>query len=96
MAVLAIFRAVANNAFALDTFVLRIKYAAAFYELAAYFNHSCDPNCLSLRMGGNMAIFAARDIKKGEEMCHSYVPVHLLLPGSLVNFISPHFLLYFL
>jgi hypothetical protein len=89
--VLAVFRTVANNAFALDTFVLRIKYGAAFFELAAFMNHSCDPNCLSLRMGGNMAIFAARDIASGEELNHSYVPPCLLLAAEEVRGKHLHF-----
>jgi hypothetical protein len=89
--VLAIFRAVANNAFALDSFILRIKYGAAFFELAAFLNHSCDPNCTSLRMGGNMAIFAARDIAKGEELSHSYIPSNLLLAEAQVRGKHLHF-----
>jgi hypothetical protein len=49
--VLDVFRAVGNNAFSLDTAVMRIKYGAAFFAQAAYLNHSCDPNCVSRRMG---------------------------------------------
>lgn len=49
--VLDVFRAVGNNAFSLDTAVMRVKYGAAFFAQAAYLNHSCDPNCVSRRMG---------------------------------------------
>ena len=75
----AVFRVMTNNAFSLDTMVLRIAFGAAFFSKAAYFNHSCAPNALSLRMGGNMAIFAQRDIAVGEELTHSYIASHMLL-----------------
>eukprot|EP00051_Salpingoeca_urceolata_P009569 m.115973 g.115973 ORF g.115973 m.115973 type:complete len:383 (-) comp16362_c0_seq3:138-1286(-) len=79
------------NAFSLTSLVLGLDYGAALYRRAAAFNHSCDPNCMSLRMGGNMAIFAARDIARGEELRHSYLPAQLLMRpkrmrGSLLHF----------
>lgn len=77
--VISIYWAVCNNAFTLETLILRATFGSAFYAKAAYFNHSCDPNCLSLRMGGNMAIFAVKDIAKGEELTHSYLPSVQLL-----------------
>ena len=71
-------RAVASNAFSLDTCLTRIKFGAALFAQAAYLNHSCDPNCVSRRMGGNMAVFALRDLAEGEEATHSYVPLEVL------------------
>ena len=61
----------------------RLHYGAGFFRAAAYLNHSCDPSCLSLRLGGNMVVFAARDVAAGEELTHSYLPSHqLLLPRA--------------
>ena len=81
--VAAVHAAVCANAFALEAMCTRLNYGAGFFRAAAYVNHSCDPNCLSLRLGGNMAIFAARDVAAGEELTHSYLPSHqLLLPSA--------------
>ena len=81
--VVAVHAAVCANAFALEAMCTRLNYGAGFFRAAAYVNHSCDPNCLSLRLGGNMAIFAARDVAAGEELTHSYLPSHqLLLPSA--------------
>lgn len=74
----SVVRVVTSNAFSLDTAVMRIKYGAAFFSAAAYLNHACNPNCMSRRMGGNMAVFALRDIKAGEEATHSYISMDLL------------------
>jgi hypothetical protein len=38
--VLAVFRAVCNNAFSLDTTTLKVKYGCAIYEKGSFFNHS--------------------------------------------------------
>ncbi|EKX45580.1 hypothetical protein GUITHDRAFT_108453 [Guillardia theta CCMP2712] len=89
--VLSVFRAVANNAFSLDTALLRVKYGAAFYRAASYFNHSCFPNCFSRRMGGNMAMFTNRPCKQGEELTHSYLPVELLAAPIEVRAANLHF-----
>jgi hypothetical protein len=79
--VVAVHAVVCANAFALEAMCTRLNYGAGFFAAAAYMNHSCDPNCLSLRLGGNMAVFAARDVHPGEELTHSYLPSHqLLLP----------------
>lgn len=79
----AVHAVVCANAFALEAMCTRLNYGAGFFRAAAYLNHSCDPNCLSLRLGGNMAIFAARDVACGEELTHSYIPSHqLLLPSA--------------
>jgi len=89
--VLAVFRTVANNAFSLDSAVLRIKYGAAFYTEAALLNHSCAPNCHSRRMGGVMAIFSSRAIDAGEELTHSYIPHDVLLAPEPVRAAHLHF-----
>ena len=34
-----VYRTVCNNAFALDTCILRLNFGAAFFSKAAYFNH---------------------------------------------------------
>ena len=74
----AIWHAVRSNAFSLETPLLGVEYGAAFYVTACRFNHSCRPNCHSVRLGGNMAIFASERIEVGEELRHSYLPQHLL------------------
>ena len=40
--------------------------------LAAFINHSCDPNCEPDEIGGRVFIFAIRDIKAGEELTYDY------------------------
>ena len=47
--VVAVHAAVCANAFALEAMCTRLNYGAGFFRAAAYVNHSCDPNCLSLR-----------------------------------------------
>eukprot|EP00039_Didymoeca_costata_P022885 m.5446 g.5446 ORF g.5446 m.5446 type:complete len:473 (-) comp3311_c0_seq1:1423-2841(-) len=74
-----VYNAVRNNALSLETPILSLKYGAAFYTVGSYLNHSCAPNCLSIRLGGNLLIYAAKDIAEGEEVRHSYVPLWLLL-----------------
>jgi len=51
------------------------------YVLAPLASHAsrCDPNCHSLRLGGNLAVFCRRDIRKGEEIFHNYTPLTALL-----------------
>ncbi|GAB5358573.1 hypothetical protein AAMO2058_000469900 [Amorphochlora amoebiformis] len=80
-AIRTLYRVVSNNAFALETYGLGLAYGSAFYQTATYFNHSCDPNCFSMRVAGNMAIYAAKDISKGAELTHSYIRPELLLLG---------------
>eukprot|EP00299_Pterocystis_sp_00344_P018407 c9187_g1_i1.p1 GENE.c9187_g1_i1~~c9187_g1_i1.p1 ORF type:complete len:467 (+),score=105.02 c9187_g1_i1:39-1439(+) len=88
--IISIYRTVCCNAFSLDTPILNITFGVAFFEKAAYFNHSCHPNALSLRMGGNMAIFAATEIQKGDQIFHSYVPPHFLVgPKNIRRFHIP-------
>ncbi|KAK8807372.1 hypothetical protein WA158_004131 [Blastocystis sp. Blastoise] len=49
------------------------------YPTGAYINHSCLPNiCLREINGGDTLVFRAiRDIKKGEEVCYSYIDTML-------------------
>ena len=39
---------------------------------ARYINHSCDPNCSSDIIEGQIWIFALRDIQAGEELSYDY------------------------
>ncbi|KFG65929.1 putative histone lysine methyltransferase, protein SET, partial [Toxoplasma gondii RUB] len=42
-------------------------------NLARYINHSCEPNCESVRMPHNaVAIVALRDLLPGEELFYDY------------------------
>ncbi|WYZ38167.1 hypothetical protein EsH8_III_000081 [Colletotrichum jinshuiense] len=43
------------------------------WPAASYFNHSCDPNIEKRREGRAWEFRAARDIRKGEEMCITYL-----------------------
>ena len=79
------------NAFGLESALLGVEYGAAFYNVACRFNHSCAPNCLSIRIGGNMAIFAAGSIAAGEELRHSYLPPRLLVAPTTVRQAHLHF-----
>eukprot|EP00035_Acanthoeca_spectabilis_P002312 m.86869 g.86869 ORF g.86869 m.86869 type:complete len:551 (+) comp11499_c0_seq1:223-1875(+) len=72
-------RVVCGNAFGLHTPVLGVEYGAAFYTTASRFNHSCDPNCLSIRLGGTFALFALKGIEAGDELTHSYLPLPLVI-----------------
>ena len=74
-----LFAVVRSNAFCLETALLSVEYGAAFYETACRFNHSCRPNCTSIRVGGNMVMFAADTIPAGTELRHSYLPPRLLV-----------------
>ena len=74
-----LFQAVRSNAFGLETPLLGVEYGAALFPSAARFNHDCRPNCISVRISGNMAIFCGeRAIAAGEELTHSYLPAHVL------------------
>jgi len=42
------------------------------YPHAAILNHSCDPTCILRFVNSDLEIVALRDIKKGEELTHSY------------------------
>lgn len=40
--------------------------------MAAFINHSCDPNCEVDEINGRIYIFATRNIKAGEELAYDY------------------------
>ena len=40
--------------------------------IAAFINHSCDPNCESDEIDGHVWIYAIRDIQAGEELTYDY------------------------
>jgi uncharacterized protein len=42
------------------------------YGMAAFINHSCDPNCETDQIKGKVWIIAARDIAPGEELAYDY------------------------
>jgi SET domain-containing protein len=41
-------------------------------NIAAFINHSCDPNCESDEIGDRVFIIAIRDIEAGEELIYDY------------------------
>lgn len=42
------------------------------FGMAAFVNHSCDPNCETDQIAGRIWIIAQRDIEAGEELCYDY------------------------
>lgn len=42
------------------------------WNTAGIINHSCDPNCDAVNIGGHIWICANRDIRKGEELTYNY------------------------
>jgi len=42
------------------------------FGVAAFVNHSCQPNCETDQIGGKMWIIALRDIEAGEELTYDY------------------------
>jgi len=42
------------------------------FGVAAFVNHSCEPNCETDQIGGKMWIIALRDIEAGEELTYDY------------------------
>ena len=42
------------------------------YGVAAFVNHSCNPNCETDQIRGTMWIIALRDIQPGEELTYDY------------------------
>ena len=54
-------------------------------------NHSCEPNCLSLRAGSNMLVYTIRPVRHGEELTHSYIPAYMLLMPLRLRAAHLHF-----
>jgi SET domain-containing protein len=48
------------------------KHIIDGYGVAAFVNHSCDPNCETDQIRGKMWIIALRDIAPGEELTYDY------------------------
>jgi SET domain len=45
---------------------------SAMYPSASYFNHSCDPNVMKVRLGREVIFVTSREVQSGEELCISY------------------------
>eukprot|EP01089_Gocevia_fonbrunei_P020741 TRINITY_DN7795_c0_g1_i1.p1 TRINITY_DN7795_c0_g1~~TRINITY_DN7795_c0_g1_i1.p1 ORF type:complete len:480 (-),score=91.79 TRINITY_DN7795_c0_g1_i1:17-1456(-) len=56
-----------------------ITIGLGLYPEASFFNHSCAPNCVysTILNGDYIFVRAIRDIKAGEEICHSYIDLYL-------------------
>jgi hypothetical protein len=48
------------------------KHVVDGYGVAAFINHSCQPNCETDIIGGRVWVIAMRDIKPGEELTYDY------------------------
>jgi uncharacterized protein len=48
------------------------KHVVDGYGVAAFVNHSCQPNCETDIIGGRIWIIARRDIEPGEELTYDY------------------------
>jgi len=48
------------------------KHIIDGFGVAAFINHSCDPNCETDQIRGKMWIIALRDIAPGEELTYDY------------------------
>jgi len=48
------------------------KHVVDGYGVAAFINHSCQPNCETDIIGGKIWIIARRDIEPGEELTYDY------------------------
>ncbi len=55
---------------------------------AKYINHSCEPNCETVRYDERIFIEALRSVKKGEEITYDY---HLEVPGKITKKIRKEF-----
>ena len=86
--VAAVHAAVCGNAFVLETPLLGCEYGAGWYDRACRLNHSCAPNCASVRQGPAMVIRACAVIGEGQELQHSYLPPWLLVQPYAVR--APH------
>jgi len=48
------------------------KHVVDGYGVAAFINHSCQPNCETDIIGGHVWVIAMRDIEAGEELTYDY------------------------
>jgi SET domain-containing protein len=48
------------------------KHVVDGYGVAAFINHSCQPNCETDIIAGHVWVIALRDIKPGEELTYDY------------------------
>ena len=48
------------------------KYVLDGHGIAAFINHSCDPNCETDETDGRIWVYAMRDIAAGEELTYDY------------------------
>ncbi len=64
-----------RNAFNLDN--TEVTISPGILLNGAIFNHSCDPNVSFTYSNSKMYFFANRDIKKGEELCDSYIGISM-------------------
>jgi len=53
------------------------------HGMAAFINHSCDPNCHTDQIKGRIWIIARRDIRPGEELTYDY-NIYDTEPGEAV------------
>jgi len=61
------------NTFCDQLAVKRDITAHAWYGLTAYYNHSCDPNCMHYMAEGNLHVVAVKEIMQGQEITISYL-----------------------
>jgi len=63
--------------FGCNNFELHDDYLFPFgygtYPFSSLFNHSCFPNCVIMYQKNQQVIRAIRKIRKGEEICYSYI-----------------------
>lgn len=54
---------------------LQTVIAHGVFPVGAILNHSCNPNCILTYEGGEQVIRTIRNVKKGEELFHSYTDI---------------------
>ncbi len=48
--------------------MLRVRTGFSVEWLSGFVRHSCDPNCMLVRLGGNMALLALREVSAGTQL----------------------------